>query len=442
MQATTQLLHSIPVDPLTGAISVPIYQTSTFVQEAPGVNKGYDYSRTGNPTRATLENLVAQLEGGTTAAAFASGLAAIDAVLKLLKTGDEIIAVDDIYGGAFRLFEQVYKRFGITVHYVDSSQPGLVFNALTPRTKLIWIETPTNPTLKITDIRAIANIAAVGRAPRSEGRQRSDGEGRRQSDGEGRKWSDGEERQRSDGEGRKESDGKILLCVDNTFASPALQQPLALGADIVVHSGTKYLGGHSDLIAGLVVTADAQLGQQIKFLQNAGGAILGPFDSWLLIRGIETLHLRVRQHCANARAIAAFLEQHPAVDKVYYPGLPTHPGHAVARAQSKGFGGIVSFSLKADSQEAATAFVTSTNLFKLAESLGGIKSLVSHPAQMTHKTIPAERRRAAGVADSLIRLSAGLEDTEDLIDDLRQALDRLPAAAPAKTKKIHQTLSI
>jgi|SRR6185437_14275955 len=230
MQATTQLLHSIPVDPLTGAISVPIYQTSTFVQEAPGVNKGYDYSRTGNPTRATLENLVAQLEGGTTAAAFASGLAAIDAVLKLLKTGDEIIAVDDIYGGAFRLFEQVYKRFGITVHYVDSSQPGLVFNALTPRTKLIWIETPTNPTLKITDIRAIANIAAVGRAPRSEERRQSDGEERRQSDGEERRrsdgeerqWSDGEERQRSDGEGRKESDGKILLCVDNTFASPAL----------------------------------------------------------------------------------------------------------------------------------------------------------------------------------------------------------------------------
>ena len=407
MQATTQLLHSIPVDPLTGAIAVPIYQTSTFVQEAPGVNKGYDYSRTGNPTRAALENLVAQLEGGSTAAAFASGLAAIDAVLKLLQTGDEILAVDDIYGGAFRLFEQVYKRFGITVHYVDTSHPGAVFNALTPKTKLIWIETPTNPTLKITDIRAIAKIA------RAE---------------------------------------KCLLCVDNTFASPALQQPLALGADIVVHSGTKYLGGHSDLIAGLVVTADAELGQRVKFLQNAGGAILGPFDSWLLIRGIETLHLRVRQHCASARAIAAFLEQHPAVDKVYYPGLPTHPGHAVAARQSKGFGGIVSFSLKEDTQEAATGLVTSTRLFKLAESLGGIKSLVSHPAQMTHKTIPADRRRAAGVADSLIRLSAGLEDTEDLIDDLRQALDRLsekaanavPASAvvAAVKKSNHQTLSI
>ena len=395
MQATTQLIHSIPVDPLTGAIAVPIYQTSTFVQEAPGVNKGYDYARTGNPTRATLESLVAQLEGGSTGVAFASGLAAIDAVVKLLETGDEIVAVDDIYGGAFRLFEQVYKKFGINVHYVDTSNPEAVFNAITPKTKLIWIETPTNPTLKITDIRAIAKIARAH---------------------------------------------KCLLCVDNTFASPALQQPLLLGADLVVHSGTKYLGGHSDLIAGLVVTADAELGQKIKFLQNATGAILGPFDSWLLIRGIETLHLRVRQHSASARAIATFLESHPAVDKVYYPGLPTHPGHAVAASQSKGFGGIVSFSLKEDTIEAATAFVTSTDLFKLAESLGGIKSLVSHPAQMTHKTIPAERRKAAGVADGLIRLSAGLEDTEDLVADLGQALDRLEARAggsPKNEKKVY-----
>jgi cystathionine beta-lyase len=379
MQATTQLIHSIPVDPLTGAVSVPIYQTSTFVQEAPGVNKGYDYARTGNPTRATLENLVAQLEGGSTGVAFASGLAAIDAVLKLLQSGDEIIAVDDIYGGAFRLFEQVYKKFGITVTYIDTTNPEAVFHALTPKTKLIWIETPTNPTLKITDIRAISKIARAH---------------------------------------------KCLLAVDNTFASPALQQPLLLGADLVVHSGTKYLGGHSDLIAGLVVTADPELGQKVKFLQNASGAILGPFDSWLLIRGIETLHLRVRQHSASARAIAAFLEFHPAVDRVYYPGLATHPGHAIAASQSKGFGGIVSFSLKEDTIEAATAFVTSTELFKLAESLGGIKSLLSHPAQMTHKTIPAEQRKAAGITDGLIRLSVGLEDTEDLIEDLRQALDR------------------
>ena len=386
MQATTQLIHSIPVDPLTGAISVPIYQTSTFVQEAPGVNKGYDYARTGNPTRSTLESLVARLEGGHTGAAFASGLAAIDAVVKLLQSGDEIVAVDDIYGGAFRLFEQVYKKFGITVHYADSSDLDAVSKALTSQTKLIWIETPTNPTLKISDIKSLSVIA------KAHG---------------------------------------CLLCVDNTFASPALQKPLALGADLVVHSGTKYLGGHSDLIAGLVVTATAELGQKIKFLQNASGAILGPFDSWLLIRGIETLHLRIRQHCASALAIAEFLQQHPAVDKVYYPGLANHPGHAIAAAQSKGFGGIVSFSLKEDTQEAATAFVTSTELFKLAESLGGIKSLVSHPAQMTHKTIPEAKRKAAGVSDSLIRLSAGLEDTEDLIEVLRQVLDAIEAAAEA-----------
>ncbi len=390
MQATTQLIHSIPVDPLTGAISVPIYQTSTFVQEAPGVNKGYDYARSGNPTRAALESLVAQLENGHTGAAFASGLAAIDAVVKLLETGDEVIAVDDIYGGAFRLFEQVYRKFGINVTYVDTTNPENVLNALTPKTKLIWIETPTNPTLKITDIKAIAAIA---------------------------------------------KEHGCWLCVDNTFASPALQKPLELGADLVVHSGTKYLGGHSDVIAGVVVTANADLGQKIRFYQNATGAVLGPVDSWLLIRGIETLHLRVRQHSASARAIAAFLQSHPAVDKVYYPGLATHPGHSIAASQSRGFGGIVSFSLKEDTQEAATAFVTSTHLFKLAESLGGIKSLVSHPAQMTHKSIPAEKRKAAGVVDSLVRLSAGLEDTEDLIEDLRQALDSLLAKKTAAEQR-------
>jgi cysteine-S-conjugate beta-lyase len=405
MQATTKLIHSIPVDPSTGAIAVPIYQTSTFVQDAPGVNKGYDYARTGNPTRSVLENLVAELEGGSTAAAFASGLAAIDAVLKLLQTGDEVIAVDDIYGGAFRLFEQVYKKFGITVHYVDTTDPETVLRALTPRTRLIWIETPTNPTLKITDIRAVAKIAKAHKYVGTPS---------------------------SGTVGVTETDHQCWLCVDNTFASPALQQPLLLGADLVVHSGTKYLGGHSDLIAGLVVAADPALGQKIKFLQNAGGSILGPFDSFLLIRGIETLHLRVRQHNSSARAIAVFLEGHPAVNKVYYPGLATHPGHSVAASQSKGFGGIVSFSLREDTIEAATSFVTSTELFKLAESLGGIKSLVSHPAQMTHKTIPSEKRKAAGVTDGLIRLSTGLEDAEDLIADLRQALDRLTPKTATK----------
>ena len=378
MKATTKLIHSIPVDPLTGSLSVPIYQTSTFIQEAPGINKGYDYARTNNPTRTVLESLIAGLEHGSTGIAFASGLAAIDAVLKLLKTGDEILAVDDIYGGAFRLFTHIYKKFGIRVSYVDTSDTENVFNAITPKTKLIWIETPTNPTLKISDIEAIAKIA---------------------------------------------KDRRCLLCVDNTFASPALQQPLLLGADIIVHSATKYLGGHSDLIAGLVITKDEQLGEKIKFIQNASGAILGPFDSWLVIRGIETLALRVKEHCSNALAVAQFLEQHPGVEQVFYPGLPSHPNHAIAKKQSKGFGGVVSFSLKTDTEEAATRFVTSTRLFKLAESLGGVKSLLCHPASMTHKSIPSEKRHAAGVADSLVRLSVGLEDVEDLIDDLGKALD-------------------
>jgi len=384
MQQSTQLIHSIPVDPLTGAVSVPIYQTSTFVQEAPGVNKGYDYARTNNPTRATLESLIAQLEEGSTGIAFASGLAAIDAVLKLLQTGDEVIAVDDIYGGAYRLFEQVYKKFGVHVHYVDSSHVENIFNAITRKTKLIWIETPTNPTLKISDIQAIAKIAKAN---------------------------------------------NCLLSVDNTFASPALQQPLLLGADVVVHSATKYLGGHSDLIAGLVVTKEKEIGDKIKFYQNACGATLAPFDSWLLIRGIETLHLRIRQHCASAQSIATFLQQHPSVDNVYYPGLKSHPNHQIAKQQAKGFGGIVSFSLKNDNEKAASNFCTSTKLFKLAESLGGVKSLLSHPASMTHKTIPVDKRKAAGVSDSLIRLSVGLEDVEDLISDLEKAFKNVDATA-------------
>lgn len=383
MSTVTELIHSIPVDPLTGAISVPIYQTSTFVQEAPGVNKGYDYARTGNPTRATLEQLISGLEKGSTGIAFSSGLAAIDAIVKLLQSGDEILAVDDIYGGAFRLFTSIYEKFGITVKYVDTTDVTNLVNTISSKTKLIWVETPTNPTLKISDIEAIAKLAKAH---------------------------------------------NCLLCVDNTFASPVLQQPLALGADIVVHSATKYLGGHSDLIAGLVVTREKELGDKIKYIQNACGAILAPFDSWLVIRGIETLHLRIKQHCASAQTVAEFLEQHPAVDKVFYPGLTTHPNHAIAKKQSKGFGGIVSFTLKTDTEEAAVKFVTQTNLFKLAESLGGIKSLVSHPANMTHKSIPAEKRRAAGVSDSLIRLSIGLEDAEDLLADLEQTFDKIQSS--------------
>jgi cystathionine beta-lyase len=382
MSNATQLIHSIPVDALTGSISVPIYQTSTFVQEAPGINKGYDYARSNNPTRATLETIIAQLEQGTTGIAFGSGLAAIDAVLKLLKSGDEIVAVDDIYGGAFRLFTHVYEKFGIAVKYVDTTNAENVFDAISSKTKLIWIETPTNPTLKISDIAAIARIAKAN---------------------------------------------ACLLCVDNTFASPALQQPLTLGADIVVHSATKYLGGHSDLIAGLVVTKDAELGAKIKFIQNASGAILAPFDSWLVIRGIETLHLRVQQHCRNAQAIAEFLLTQLQIKDVYYPGLPTHQNHHIAKQQASGFGGIISFTLKNDTEQAANEVVTSTQYFKLAESLGGVKSLLCHPAQMTHKSIPTEKRIAAGVANSLIRLSVGLEDVEDLIQDLQQALSKITA---------------
>jgi len=385
MGKATQLIHSIPVDPLTGAIAVPIYQTSTFVQEAPGVNKGYDYARSNNPTRAALERIVAKMEGGAAASAFASGLAAIDAVVKLLQSGDEIIAIDDIYGGAFRLFTRIYEKFGIRVRYVDTANPTNVTAAITERTKLIWLETPSNPTLKVSDIRAIADIARAY---------------------------------------------KVLLCVDNTFASPVLQQPLLLGADIVVHSATKYIAGHSDLIAGLVVTATKELGDEIAFIQNATGAILSPQDSFLVIRGIETLELRMARHCQNAQLIAEKLQQHPAVKTVFYPGLVNHPQHVIAAAQQTGFGGIISFILKNDTEAAAKAVVCNTQLFKLAESLGGVKSLISHAASMTHKTIPDVQRRAAGVADSLIRLSVGLENAEDLIADIDQAL--APISSPSE----------
>jgi cysteine-S-conjugate beta-lyase len=380
MLSATQLIHSIPVDPLTGAISVPIYQTSTFVQEAPGVNKGFDYSRSNNPTRATLEELMAKLEFGATGLAFASGLAAIDAVVKLLKSGDEIVAVDDIYGGAYRLFTAVYEQYGIKVHFVDTSDLEKVAAAITPNTKLIWLETPTNPTLKISDISAIAKIAKAN---------------------------------------------NCLLCVDNTFATPVLQQPLLLGADIVIHSATKYLGGHSDLIAGILVAKDEQVGARLKFFQNACGAVLAPFDSWLVIRGIETLHLRMKHHSRTALKVAQYLTTHPAVAEVYYPGLLTHPNHSIALTQSKTGGGIISFTLVNNTNEAAVDLVSNTQLFKLAESLGGIKSLVSHPANMTHKSIPVEKRRAAGVSDSLIRLSIGLEEAEDLIADLASVLDSI-----------------
>ena len=383
MSTATEIIHSIPVCPLTGSISVPIYQTSTYVQEAPGVNKGFDYARSNNPTRATLENIIARLEGGATGSAFASGLAAIDAVVKLLSSGDEIVAVDDIYGGAFRLFTHIYQKFGISIRYVDTSKAENVAAAIGPKTKLIWLESPSNPTLKISDIKSIAAIAKTN---------------------------------------------NVLLCVDNTFASPVLQNPIKLGADIVIHSATKYLAGHSDLIAGLVVTKTKELGEQIRFIQNASGAILSPQDSFLVIRGIETLDLRVRQHCKNAQILAEALAENEHIDQIFYPGLPTHPNHNIAAQQQSGFGGIISFTLKNDSIEAAKSVVTNTQYFKLAESLGGVKSLISHSATMTHKSIPNDQRRAAGVADSLIRLSVGLENVEDLILDIEQALKKISAS--------------
>jgi cystathionine beta-lyase len=383
MSVATRLLHSIPVDEQTGAIAVPIYQTSTYVQEAPGVNKGFDYARTGNPTRLALENLVATLEGGHAAYAFASGLAAIDAVVKLLSAGDQIVAIDDIYGGAFRLFEHVYRRLGIDIVYCDTTNAENVAKAITDKTKLIWLESPSNPTLKVSDIAAISAIAKVH---------------------------------------------NCLLCVDNTFASPILQRPIELGADLVVHSGTKYLGGHSDLIAGIAVAKTEELAKELKFIQNASGGILGPFDCFLTIRGIETLPLRIERTSKSALEVAKFLETRPEVARVYYPGLESHPNHEVAKKQqSGGFGGIIALALTEDTIEAATKLVTSTKYFKLAESLGGAKSLLCHPATMTHKSIPAATRQASGVADGLVRLSVGLEDAEDLIADLAQALDALAA---------------
>lgn len=381
MSKITQIIHSIPVDELTGAISVPIYQTATYVQEAPGVNKGYDYARTNNPTRAALEKIIAQLEGGVAGFAFATGLAAIDAILKTLKTGDEIVAVDDIYGGAYRLFTHIYQKFGIKIHYVDTTDASNISEFLNENTKLVWLESPTNPTLKISDIKTISELAHKAGA---------------------------------------------LVVIDNTFATPVAQNPIELGADIVMHSGTKYLGGHSDLLAGLVVVNSEKLAEEIKFIQNSSGGVLGPHDCWLVIRGIETVALRVERQCENAVKVAAFLTSHPDVDHVNYPGLPSHKNHEIAKVQQNGlFGGMISFSLKNDTEEAALAIVTSTKYFKLAESLGGVKSLLCHPSQMTHKSVPREKRLASGINDSLIRLSCGIEDAEDLINDLRQAFDKV-----------------
>ncbi len=389
MKTETRLLHALPHDPLTGAVSVPIYQTSTFEQEGPGINKGFDYSRTNNPTRQAFEQLLAELEGGTKGIAFSSGLAAVDAVLKLLSAGDEVIAVDDIYGGTYRALHTIYNRLGITVKHVDTSDPGNVLEAITPKTKLVWLETPTNPTLKVSDIRAIASITKASGA---------------------------------------------LLLVDNTFCSPVAQQPLKLGADIVLHSITKYIAGHSDVIGGGIVVKNEELGDRIKYVQNATGAVLGPQDSWLAIRGAQTLHLRYERISRSAQQVAEFLQQHPAVAGVNYPGLRTHPNHLVARSQSTAFGGVISFWLNDDREGAAVQLVKHTGLFTLAESLGGVKSLLCVPARMTHASVPREARIAAGIHDSLVRISIGLEHPDDLVEDLAGAI------SAAENCSVEQTL--
>lgn len=378
MKLETKLVHISTPDVLTGAISTPIYQTSSYVQEEPDVNKGFAYTRTANPTRKVVEQAIAELEGGIAGFAFSSGLAATDCVLKLLKQGDEIIAVNDVYGGTYRIVTTVYNKFGVTSKFIDTTDIQNVLQAVSNKTRFIWLETPTNPTLKISDIEEIAKISKqVG----------------------------------------------ALLIVDNTFLSPALQQPIRLGADIVVHSGTKYLSGHGDVLSGFIVVKDPKIAEELKYLQNTSGGVLSPFDSWLTLRGIQTLSLRMEKHSQNAKKIAEFLTTHPKVDKIYYPGLKNHPNHHIAAKQQKGFGGMVSFSLKDDTLEAAKDFLTRTKIFLLAENLGDVRSLGSHPATMTHKSTPLEVRKETGIQDSLIRLSVGIENVDDLINDIKQALD-------------------
>jgi cystathionine beta-lyase/cystathionine gamma-synthase len=378
MKISTKLVHAgAEPDPSTGAIMTPIYQTSTYVQEAPGKNKGFEYARSQNPTRKALEEALAIIENGKFGLAFSSGVAATDAVLKLLSPGDEVIAGNDMYGGTYRLFSKIFEKFGIKFHYVDMTDPANVRKTFNANTKLIWMETPTNPLLNITDIRAMVDIA---------------------------------------------KSQKVLVCVDNTFASPYLQNPLDMGADIVMHSSTKYLGGHSDVIQGALVMNDAALREQLYFIQKSCGAVPGPMDCFLVLRGIKTLHLRMQRHCENGEKIAHFLRGHGKVKKVYWCGFEDHPGYAVAKKQMRGFGGMMSFTLKDESEEAARKVLSSTKLFALAESLGGVESLINHPASMTHASIPREERIKNGLADSLIRLSVGIEDADDLIADLDKAI--------------------
>jgi cystathionine beta-lyase/cystathionine gamma-synthase len=392
MKLSTKLIHAgVEPDPSTGAIMTPIYQTSTYVQQAPGVNKGYEYGRSQNPTRAALESALAHIENGRYGLCFGSGVAATDAVLRLLVPGDEVIAANDMYGGTYRLFTKVFEKMGIRFHFVNMQDAAAIRPYINGKTKLIWAETPTNPLMNIVDIAALASEA---RQPGGEGRQQSGGAGH----------------------------GKILLCVDNTFASPYLQNPLDLGADIVLHSATKYLGGHSDVIHGCLVMNDTELREKLYFIQKSCGAVPGPQDCFLVLRGLKTLHVRMDRHCLNGEAIAHFLREHPKVGKVYWCGFPDHPGYAVASRQMRGYGGMMSFTLKDDSAAAAKQLLSSTHLFALAESLGGVESLINHPATMTHASIPREERLKNGLSDSLIRLSVGIEDVDDLKEDLRQAI--------------------
>jgi cystathionine beta-lyase/cystathionine gamma-synthase len=379
MKKNTTYIHAgAHPDPSTGAIMTPIYQTSTYVQEAPGVNKGFEYARSQNPTRQALEEALALIEEGNYGLAFSSGVAATDAVIKLLKPGDEVIAGNDMYGGTYRLFSKVFAKFGIVFHYINLSDLHEIEQYINPKTKMIWVETPTNPLMNIADISAIASITKKN---------------------------------------------QLILCVDNTFASPALQNPLTLGADIVMHSATKYLSGHSDVIQGALVMNDKALRDELYFIQKSCGAVPGPMDCFLVLRGIKTLGIRMERHSANGEKIAHFLKSHPAVQRVYWPGFEEHPGHAIAKKQMKSFGGMISFELKQDTIEAARTLLSNTKLFSLAESLGGVESLINHPASMTHASIPREERIKNGLSDTLIRLSVGIEDADDLIEDLRLAIE-------------------
>ena len=364
-------------DPAYGAVMPPIYQTSTYAQTTPGGHKGFEYSRTHNPTRQALEKSLASIENGKHGLAFGSGLAAIDAVLKLLQPGDEVVSTNDLYGGSYRLFTKIFEGFGIKFHFVGMNNVQEVADSINSNTKLIWVETPTNPMMNVVDIKAVSQIA---------------------------------------------KQHKILLAVDNTFASPYLQQPLDLGADIVMHSATKYIGGHSDVVLGALIVKDDDLAERLYFIQNASGAVCGPMDSFLTLRGIKTLHVRMQRHCENGRKVAMYLNNHPKIEKVYWPGFETHPNHHIAKSQMKDFGGMLSFIPTGADYKAAIKIIENLKIFTLAESLGGVESLAGHPASMTHASIPKVEREKSGVVDSLIRLSVGIEDAQDLIDDLEQAI--------------------